>query len=418
VRRQVEPIGSHRGLDGVNFFVAAVQTGFGAFVTVYLVKNQWPPQAIGFALTISTISSLLSQIPAGAVLDGLSDKRRAVLLGIAGVGLAALLLSFTAAPGAVYLALAMQGLASSLIGPGIAAISLTLVGQAALSERIGRNARFAALGNGLAAGLMGIAGAYLPPTVSVFPVAGVLALPALWSLTLIGSESTERAVTQWQPSKRQRQDDTRITWQGMKSLILDKRLAIFAACVVLFFAASAAMGPVVTGRVTRRWPDFATLIVAGLILLPQAIVAAISPWVGRRADHSGRRSLLLRGWALIPVQGLLYAAFPGPFALVLGNMLNAVSGAIFGVTMTVIAADLTRQTGCFNLTLGGLGVAISVGASLSTFFTGILVAAFGARMAVLGLGLVGLCGLLLLWALMPETRPQDIALDRTGSQKA
>jgi hypothetical protein len=35
---------SSRGLDGVNFFVAAVQTGFGAFVTVYLVKGQWPPQ--------------------------------------------------------------------------------------------------------------------------------------------------------------------------------------------------------------------------------------------------------------------------------------------------------------------------------------------------------------------------------------
>jgi hypothetical protein len=57
----------------VNLFVAAVQTGFGAFVTVYLVKNQWPPQAIGFALTIATMSSLLSQLPAGAVLDGIRD---------------------------------------------------------------------------------------------------------------------------------------------------------------------------------------------------------------------------------------------------------------------------------------------------------------------------------------------------------
>ena len=143
---------SSHGLDGVNFFVAAVQTGFGSFVTVYLVKNQWPPEAIGFALTIATLSSLFSQIPAGAALDSMRDKRRAVLLGIAGVGLAALLLCVTAARPAVYLALAVQGLASSLIGPGIAAISLALVGRAALSERIGRNARFASIGNGLAAG--------------------------------------------------------------------------------------------------------------------------------------------------------------------------------------------------------------------------------------------------------------------------
>src|SRR6478735_8979495 len=114
------------------------------------------------------------------------DKRRAVLLGIAGVGLAALLLCVTAARGAVYLALAVQGLASSLIGPGIAAISLALVGRAALSERIGRNARFAAIGNGLAAGVMGVAGSYQPAATSVFLVAAVLALPALLSLSLIG----------------------------------------------------------------------------------------------------------------------------------------------------------------------------------------------------------------------------------------
>jgi len=103
---------------------------------------------------------------------------------------------------------------------------------------------------------------------------------------------------------------------------------------------------------------------------------------------------------------LLYAALPIPLALALGNLLNAVSGAIFGVTMTVVAADLTHRTGCFNLTLGALGVAISVGASLSTLFTGISAETFGPRVAALGLALVGLCGLLLLWAGMPETRPR------------
>jgi hypothetical protein len=114
---------------------------------------------------------------------------------------------------------------------------------------------------------------------------------------------------------------------------------------------------------------------------------------------------LLVGWGLIPAQGLPYTTLPGPIALVLGNLLNAVSGAIFGVTMTVVAADLTRRMGGFNLTPGALGVAIAVGASLSTFCTGIMAATFGARTAASGLALVGLCGLLLLWLGMPETRP-------------
>ena len=401
---------SSRGLDGVNFFIAAVQTGFGAFVTVYLVKNLWPPEAIGFALTIGTMSSLVSQLPAGAVLDSIRDKRRAVRLGVAGVGLAALLLCVTTARPAVYLALAMQGLASSLIGPGIAAISLALVGQVALSERIGRNARFASIGNGLAAVAMGIAGSYLP-SVSVFLLSAMLAVPALLSLSLI-SVRLEPTIAQTARIDPRRQDETRISWEGMKSLLLDKRLSIFAGCVVLFFAASAAMGPGVAGRVTRRWPEFATLIVAALTVVPQAIVAAISPWIGRRAEMSGRRPLLLVAWALIPLQALLYATLPAVFALVSGNLLNAVSAAIFGVAMPVVAADLTRNTGGFNLTLGALGVAISIGASLSTFCTGISVAVFGVREAALGLALVGLCGLLVLWVGMPETRKREPEDDR------
>jgi MFS family permease len=392
---------SSHGLDGVNFFVAAVQTGFGSFVTVYLVKSHWPLEAIGFALTIATLSSLLSQIPAGAALDSMRDRRRAVLLGIAGVGLAALLLCVTTARPAVYLALAVQGLASSLIGPGVAAISLALVGQTALSERIGRNARFASIGSGLAAAAMGIASSYLSAE-SAFLMSAVLALPALLSLSLI-SEASAPTIAQSGAIRGHGQHDTRITWQGMKSLLLDRRLSIFAACVALFFAASAAIGPGNAVQVTRRWPAFATLIVAATILVPQAIVAAISPWVGRRAEISGRRPLLLVGWGLIPLQALLYATLPDVFALIFGNLLNAFSAAIFGVAMTVVAADLTRQTGCFNLTLGALGVAVSVGGSLSTFCTGISAALFGVRAAALGLAVVGLCGLLLLWTGMPET---------------
>ena len=190
----------------------------------------------------------------------------------------------------------------------------------------------------------------------------------------------------------------------MKTLLLDRRLAIFAVCVVLFFAASAAVGPGIAGQVTRRWPDYATLVVAATILVPQAIVAWISPWVGRKAQSSGRRPLLLVGWGLLPPQGLLYAVLPGPFALVVCLLLNAVSGAIFGVMMTVVAADLTRRTGGFNLTLGTLGVAIAIGASLSTLCAGIVAAAAGPQVAALSLAVVGLLAALLMSIGMPETR--------------
>jgi predicted MFS family arabinose efflux permease len=139
------------------------------------------------------------------------------------------------------------------------------------------------------------------------------------------------------------------------------------------------------------------------------VVALISPWIGRYSERSGRRPMLLFGWGLLPLQGLLYATLPGPAALAISQALSGASGAAFGVMMTLVAADITRGTGRFNLTLGALGVAISVGASLSTSFAGIVASTFGDRSAFLGLALAGLCGVLLLWAGMPETRPPATA---------
>ncbi|MBS0642435.1 MAG: MFS transporter [Acetobacteraceae bacterium] len=391
------------GLDGVNFFVAAIQTGFGVFVTVHLVSQHWPVQAIGLALTIGTLSSLVSQMPAGAFIDSLTDKRRAVRLGVVGIGLAALMLALSSARPVVFCAQALQGVSSSLIGPGIASISMALVGRAGFSERIGRNARFASIGNGLTAGVMGFAGSFFLPE-AVFLVAAALTVPALLALHLI-----ERHAPGYLDDANAIADGgeppaVKPSWAGIRALFLDRRLAVFAGSIVLFFAASAAMLQGVTGQASQRHPELATLVVAATILLPQVIVALLAPWAGRSADRSGRRPLLLLCWALVPVQGVLYATAPGPYTLVLGQLLNGVSSAIFGVTMTLVAADLTRGKGQFNLALGALGVAIAVGASCSTLFAGLVAAWFGATVTYLGLTLTGIAGLLLLWAAMPETR--------------
>ncbi len=395
---------SLRGLDGVNFFIAAVQTGFGAFVAVYLTENRWTPEQIGFALTIATICGLVSQVPAGALVDRLHDKRHAVQTGAVGVGLGAALLALTPTEPVVYLAEALQGLGSSLIGPGIAATSLALVGQRAFSERVGRNARFSSIGNGLTAGVMGAAGSYVAP-VSVFWLTAVLTVPVLVSLSLIGHDRGRTVATTAPDNKK---DDGAPSLAGLKALLLDRRLTIFAACIILFFLSSAAMLPIAATQVTKHHPKLADAIIAVTILVPQAVVAIISPWIGRTSEHAGRRPMLLLGWGLLPLQGMLYATLPGPVALPLSQVLSGASGAAFGVMMTLVAADITHGTGRFNLTLGALGVAISVGASLSTSFAGVVANMFGDRSAFIGLALAGLCGVLLLLFAMPETRPRPV----------
>src|SRR5215469_13107829 len=82
-----------RALDLLNFFVADVQTGFGPFVAVYLTMHKWTQVQIGLALTLSTVVALISQLPAGALVDAVHNKRAAAAAALLGVIIAALLLA-------------------------------------------------------------------------------------------------------------------------------------------------------------------------------------------------------------------------------------------------------------------------------------------------------------------------------------
>jgi hypothetical protein len=49
---------SLNGLDGTNFFLAGMQSGFGPFVAVLLADEKWTQENIGFALGIGGLAGL------------------------------------------------------------------------------------------------------------------------------------------------------------------------------------------------------------------------------------------------------------------------------------------------------------------------------------------------------------------------
>jgi predicted MFS family arabinose efflux permease len=85
---------SRAGLDWMNFFVADVQTGFGAFVAFYLAHHGWSVRDVGFMLTLGGLATVVSQIPGGALADALSWKRGLIAVGIGMIGGAALIFAF------------------------------------------------------------------------------------------------------------------------------------------------------------------------------------------------------------------------------------------------------------------------------------------------------------------------------------
>ena len=71
-----------RGLDWLNFFLADVQSGIGPFLAIYLAGYGWDEQRVGIALTVGGIAGILTQTPAGALVDRLRSKRALIAAGV------------------------------------------------------------------------------------------------------------------------------------------------------------------------------------------------------------------------------------------------------------------------------------------------------------------------------------------------
>ncbi len=397
VRRHAPP--GQLGLDGLNVFVAALLTAFGAFVPAYLAGEGWTQAQIGIVLTVQTVVSMLSQVPGGAYVDITAHRRLVLAIAIMGAALSALLLGALPSPVPVMVALVVQALAGSIIAPGIAAVTVAMTGRRDLGERLGRNVRFASIGSGAGAALMGLA-ASLVSERFVFLLAFLLAWPAIWMLwTLHPRRRRRRRGDPAAPTDSVEQH------AGIRTVLADRRLQIFAACVVLFHFASAAILAVAAAEVTRRAGMRAGVFIAAYVIIPQVLVALASPLVGRLAERIGRRPLLVIGYASLPVRALLFALVDNPWALLPVQLLEGVASAVFGVMLPLITADLTRENGRYTLSLGVLGLAGALGAALSTTVAGLVATHLGVAASFGTLAGFGVLATLLVLFAMPETRP-------------
>jgi MFS family permease len=383
------------------FFVADVQTGFGPFVSVYLTAQRWTQVDIGLVLSAAGFVSLIGQMPGGALVDAARSERRVAAIAVAAICISAL--AYAALPifPIVLSASVLHALASCVLGPAIAAISLGLVGHAAIGQRLGRNARFASIGNGLAAAAMGALG-YLLSARAVFGVTVLLLLPALWALRYIAAGEINPERAHGAPPPERHKPPIR-----PGALMQNRPLLIFAGCMLLFHLANAAMLPLMGSVLTMRSARWATVLIAACIVVPQIVVAVLSPWIGERAQAWGRRPLLLIGFAALPLRGLLFAIVGNPELLVAVQLLDGVTAAVFAVLVPLVVADLTRDTGHFNLGQGIVGTFVGIGASISATLAGLISDDFGSPWAFAGLAIIALAGFAAVYLLMPETRPAE-----------
>src|SRR5215472_5872028 len=304
------------------------------------------------------------------------------------------------------------GSADAVFPAAIGAISLGIVGPGMFTRRVGRNEAFNHAGNAFTAIVAGVAGWILAPRAVLWLVAA-LAWASILAALAIKPNSIDHDVARGSDKNHDGEPS------GWRVILECRPLLIFTASISLFHFANAAMLPLLGEKLAQSNQGAETLFMAACIITAQLVMVPMAVLVGHKADSWGRKPILLAGFAVLPVRGVLYTLTQNPYALVSIQVLDGIGAGIFGALFFIVVADLTKGTGRYNLAQGAASALWGLGAALSNLVAGYIVDLAGYSAAFLFLALCALAAFLLLFAAMPETAPfPPGAVLRTGRAPA
>jgi len=390
--------GTLRGLDWLNFFLADVQTGVGPFLAIYLAAYGWNEERVGIALTVGGIAGILTQTPAGALVDYIHAKRTLIAAAVGALALGALLVAFIPTFWSVMSAQVLIGAISSIFGPAICAISLGIVGHHLFDARQGRNQSLNSAGNVVAAVSMGLLG-YFVSNRSIFFFVALSTIPTLLALRRIRGDEID-----YDRARGAKQDGPEAQAVGASALFKERPLIVFLICAVMFHFANAAMLPLLGEMLSKGHGRSSMMFMSACVVTTQLVIAIIASWTGRKAGTWGRKPLLLIAFGVLPVRAVLYTLTDNTVELVAIQILDGIAAGVFGVVSVLVIADLTQGSGRFNVTLGAISTAVGIGAALSQAIAGTIVHHFSFNAGFLFLAAIAAAAFTILYFYMPETR--------------
>ena len=394
-----------RSLDALNFFLADVRDGLGPYLAIYLLTEQkWDQARIGVVMSVAALAGIIAQTPTGALIDASKSKRGWMVAAALAVTLASIVLPFIGRFELVAATQALAHIAGSIFAPGIAALSLGIVGHRAFTRRVGRNEAFNHAGNAAAAAIAGISAYFFGPVVVFWLLAG-MALASIGALLTIPPSAIDdhiaRGLDAGDTGQAGRDDQP----SGYLILLTCRPLLIFAIATVLFHFSNAAMLPLVGQKLALADQTLGTTLMSICIIAAQMVMVPVAILVGRKADQWGRKPIFTAALAVLALRGALYPLSDNPYWLISVQLLDGVGAGIFGALFPLVVADLTRGTGHFNVSQGAIATATGIGGALSTGIAGFIVVQAGYGAAFLFLAGVAAIGLALFVVMMPETAP-------------
>jgi len=385
-------------LDWLNFLIADVRGGLGPYVVVFLVAEQgWTPTTAGLVSTVGGWLGLAAQVPIGAWLDRTRHKRGAMLWGLLGLSIGAVVIAIAPSFWPVLLANGAMQVVSGVFEPAVAALTVGLCTREVLTARMGRNAAWSRAGNMAAALLSGLV-AWLFSAGGVFLQVPVIAgLTAVAAMTIPYSKVDLRRARGLEPGDAQAAQP-----QSWTSVLRSRPLLVFAVCSFLYELADAPLLTLVGQKLGTDRPGSGLVLTSALVVAAQLGMLAASILVGKRGDALGHRLLMAVGLALLPVQAVLTVLDNAPSWLVAVQAFGGFGTGLFAALTPIWLADATRGSGRYNLSQGVMAAMRGLGATSSGLLSELMVENVGYTEAYLGCGIIGAIAAVLLWFGIPK----------------
>lgn len=352
-------------LTWLAFFMADVRDGLGPFLATYLQKSGLRQELIGVTMTAGGLAAVAMTPLAGAWVDNSQAKRAMTVVAALAVMGASALAFTTLSPSLLIASQVVTGIAGAVLGATMAALTLGLARAGGFKHQMGRNEAFSHAGNMLSAVAAGLAAHWIGAP-WILAVMAAMAVGMLLSVGAIRAADIDHAAARGDESSDaapRAADDPDAG--GVKALLRNRPLLLFALTCALFHLGNAAMLPLLNQRLAATVADSAPLLWTGIaIVVAQATMVPVALWVSRsrRFDIAW---FVYAAILVLPLRGLLAYAFAGAWNNIPVQVLDGLAAGAMGVATPLLVQRYSAGSGRFNTALGFVMALQGVGAALS-----------------------------------------------------
>jgi MFS family permease len=365
-------------------FIALCSVGFCARLSYALARSPVlplfalylgaGPEAIGFAVGISTVTGIFFKLPAGALSD-IIGRKRTMLIGLIVFGIMPFTYLLVHDYSLLVIIRFVHGLATAIYGP----VSMAVVADAAgakKGEMLSWFSSITIIGNLLGAPLGGFILHHRPgapnPSLadfqSAYLMSGIAGMMALLLAVNILRGDGHRA------SGKNLSEVCRRFHSGIREVMSDKRIVVTSAME--------GMQNLTVGALEAFLPIYAVTraglneFQAGLLWGVQVVVTIIAkPVMGRTSDRFGRKPLIVAGMFLCAGAFGAIPLLRDFFALIIAAMLFGFGEAFVTSSSAALVADVCQEKH-FGTAMGTFGTIFDIGHASGPIVAGVLIARY------------------------------------------